>query len=173
MKANTIYISGKGLIMKVKAGFVVMACILLIAGCEQAQVGDMIFAEGIVQHVMQNDQLQWMPCPTDLPSGCEVVVLEGNPQSSDLFTVRFRLSEDFVMSPHSHPKDERVTIINGKLSIAFGVDGTRENAKQFRTGDYYVNAREEIHTVWADTVSIIQITGIGPWEANFAENISQ
>jgi quercetin dioxygenase-like cupin family protein len=108
-----------------------------------------------------------------LPSGCEIAVLEGNPQSPDLFTVRFRLSEEFVMPPHSHPKDERVTVLKGKMSVAFGMDGTRENAKQFVPGDYYVNARGAIHTVWADTLSIIQITGIGPWEAVFVEKSSK
>lgn len=59
------------------------------------------------------------------------------------------------------------------MSVAFGMDGTRENAKQFEPGDYYVNSRGAIHTVWADTLSIIQIAGLGPWEAKFVENPRQ
>ena len=46
-------------------------------------------------------------------------------------------------------------------------DVSKEDATEFGPGDYYVNARNEIHTVWADSSTIIQITGIGPWEANF------
>ncbi|MFQ5631878.1 MAG: hypothetical protein ACE5I1_24160 [bacterium] len=38
------------------------------------------------------------------------------------------------------------------------------------TVQHVVHAEEAIHTVWADTLSIIQITGIGPWEAKFLEN---
>ena len=77
------------------------------------------------------------------------------------------------MPAHSHPKDERVTILQGKAYVAFGEDGTRENAKGFGPGDYYVNAREAIHQVWADSSTILQITGIGPWEAHFVGEESQ
>jgi len=156
--------------MKKISIFSILALMLFIIGCTQSPVGEMKFPEGTVQHVVHAEDIQWKPTPPNLPPGSEIAVLEGNPQSPDLFTVRFRISEGFVMPLHSHPKDERVTVLKGKVSVAFGMDGTRENAKQFGPGDYYVNARGAIHTVWADTASIIQITGIGPWEANFVED---
>jgi quercetin dioxygenase-like cupin family protein len=134
-----------------------------------AQVGEMKFPEGTVQHVVHSKDIQWKPCPPNLPAGCEIAVLEGSPKSNDLFTVRFKLSGEFVMPPHTHPKDERATILQGKAYVAFGKDATREDAKEFGPGDYYVNARNAIHTVWADSSTIIQLTGIGPWEANFIE----
>jgi len=136
---------------------------------KQSRVGELDFPEGTTQHVVLVDDVPWMPCPPTLPTGCEMAVLEGNPQSADLFTVRFRTGAEFVMPPHSHPKEERVTVLQGKMYVAFGVDGTREKAKQFGPGDYYVNARGAVHTVWADEASVIQITGIGPWEAHFVE----
>lgn len=136
---------------------------------KHSRVGEMIFPQGTPQHVVHSDDVPWGPCAPTLPSGCEMAVLEGSPQSADLFTVRFRLSEEFVMPPHSHPKDERVTVLRGKMFVAFGVDATRQNAKQFGPGDYYVNARGAVHTVWSEAHSIIQITGIGPWEAHFIE----
>lgn len=146
-----------------------LALMLFLAGCAQSRVGEMNFPEGTVQHAVLSEDVQWRPCPLNLPSGCEIAVLEGSPQSPDLFTVRFRVSGDFVMPPHSHPKDERVTVLQGKMSVAFGLEGRREDARQFGPGDYYVNARGAVHTVWADETSVIQITGIGPWEANFVE----
>jgi len=149
---------------------------LFLAGCEQPKqtpVGEMKFPDGTVQYVVQAKAIEWQPCPPGLPSGCELAVLEGSPKEPDLFTVRFRVSEGFVMPLHSHPKDERVTILSGKMSVAFGMDGSHETAKQFGPGDYYVNARGAIHTVWADTLSILQITGIGPWEAKFVETSSK
>lgn len=156
--------------MKKNSNFAFWACMLFIAGCAQAPVGEMKFPEGSVQHVVLADDIQWKLCPPNLPSGCEMAVLEGNPQGPDLFTVRFRVSGEFVMPPHSHPKDERVTVLSGKVAVAFGAEATRESAKEFGPGDYYVNARGAIHSVWADSLSIIQITGIGPWEAKFVEN---
>jgi quercetin dioxygenase-like cupin family protein len=144
---------------------------LIILGYTQlsAQVGEMKFPEGTVQHVVLAKDIQWKPCPPNMPEGCEIAVLEGNPKSSDLFTIRFKISGEFIMPPHTHPKDERVTVLQGKAYVAFGKGATREEAKEFGPGDYYVNARNAIHTVWADSSTIIQITGIGPWAANFIE----
>jgi hypothetical protein len=164
---------GKGSSMNKNSTFLILAWMLSNTGCAQSPVGEMKFPEGTVQHVVHAEEVQWRPCPPNLPSGCEIAVLEGSPQSPDLFTVRFRLDGEFFMPPHSHPKDERVTVLKGKMSVAFGKDGTRESAKQFGPGDYYVNARGAIHIVWADELSVIQITGIGPWEAEFVENPSK
>ena len=122
-----------------------------------------------VQHVVSVDEIRWNPCPPNLPSGCEITVLEGSPQAADLFTARFRVDGAFVMPPHAHPKDERVTVLEGNISVAFGVDGTREDTKQFGPGDYYANARDAIHSVSADSFAIVQITGIGPCVAKFVD----
>jgi hypothetical protein len=55
------------------------------------------------------------------------------------------------------------------MAVGFGVEATRADAREFGLGDYYVNARGAVHTVWADKSSEIQITGIGPWEVNFVD----
>lgn len=141
----------------------------LTFGCATPQVGEADFPDGTVQHVVRVQDVKWSPCPPNLPSGCEIAVLEGSPQEPDLFTVRFRVTEAFVMAPHTHPKDERVTVLSGRVAVAFGVDAGRESAQRFGPGDYYVNAREAVHSVWVDEQSVIQITGIGPWEARFVE----
>ena len=142
---------------------------LLISGCAQPRVGEFEFAEGVVQHAVPSADMPWKPCPANLPSGCEIAVLEGDPRGPGLFTVRFRLTDDFVMPPHTHPEDERVTILKGQMAVAFGPDGLREDAREFGPGDYYVNARGAVHTVWASRSSEIQITGFGPWEAHFID----
>ena len=53
--------------------------------------------------------------------------------------------------------------------MAFGKDTTRADAKEFGPGDYYINKRNEVHKVWLDKGMILQITGIGPWEAHFVD----
>ena len=157
--------------MKLQLSLSILFMMFVMAtGCTQAPaIGDMEFPEGKVQHVVHAGDIQWMPCPPNLPEGCQIAILEGSPKSNNLFTVRFKLSGEFVMPAHTHPKDERVTILNGKAYVAFGKEATREKAKEFGPGDYYVNARNAIHTVWADSSTIIQITGIGPWEVDFIE----
>lgn len=142
-------------------------------GCAPANYGNMDFPEGVQQHVVRGGDLQYRPCPPELPSGCEIAILEGHPKATGtLFTVRFRLERGLYMRPHLHPSDERVTVLDGKVSVAFGYTATHEDAKQFGPGDYYVNERASIHQVWIDEPSILQITGIGPWEARFVGTAS-
>jgi quercetin dioxygenase-like cupin family protein len=146
-----------------------LTLMLCMSACDQPQIGEFNFPEGTLQHAVISDEIEWKPCPPNLPPDCEIAVLEGNPQAPGLFTLRFRVNSDFFMPPHTHPKDERVTVISGQMSVAFGADASHEDAKQFRSGDYYVNARGAVHLVWADESTEIQITGFGPWEAHFVE----
>lgn len=139
--------------------------VLLVGTGLAEEIGVMQFPEGEVQHVVRAGSTAWQPCPPTLPSGCEIAVLDGDPRSPDLFTVRFRVDDNFVMPPHWHPKDERVTVISGKAGVAFGAESTHEDATWFGPGDYYVNARHAVHSVWIEGPTVLQITGIGPWKA--------
>ena len=143
---------------------------LAATGCAQKEIGEASFPPGQVQIAFAAEEIRWTPCPPGLPSGCEMAVLEGSPREPDLFTVRFRVEDSFVMPAHTHPKDERVTVLSGTMAVAFGRDARREQATRFGPGDYYVNARDAVHVVWVDEPALIQITGIGPWEAHFVED---
>ncbi|MDF1561934.1 MAG: cupin domain-containing protein [Deltaproteobacteria bacterium] len=149
------------------AVLVLASSLSLLAGCAAPQIGVMHFAEGQVQHAIHAGDIAWKPCPPGLPEGCGMAVLEGDPRGEGLFTARFRGdgSNTAVVPAHWHPKDERVTILEGKAYVAFGEGATREDATEFGPGDYYVNKRHAIHTVWIDGDCVLQITGLGPWKA--------
>jgi hypothetical protein len=73
------------------------------------------------------------------------------------------------MKPHTHPRNERVTILEGKIGVGFGTAIDKEAGTVFTTGDYYVNRQGETHYVWSDGAAVLQITGIGPWKADFLD----
>jgi len=98
-----------------------------------------------------------------------MVVLEGDPKREMLFTVRFRVHDSFEMKPHWHPRNERVTILEGKVGVGFGDEVDRENVSWFGPGDYYVNAEQAHHFVLVDGPAVLQITGVGPWKVNFLD----
>jgi hypothetical protein len=137
--------------------------------CPEVGVKEAAFAEGKQQSASRAGEIAWRPCPPTLPAGCEIAVLEGNPKQEMLFTVRFRTGSQFEMKPHWHPRNERVTILEGKVGVGFGDEIDRENVTWFGPGDYYVNARGSHHFVLADGPAVLQVTGIGPWQANFLE----
>jgi hypothetical protein len=59
------------------------------------------------------------------------------------------------------------------VAVAFGADADRRDATEFGPGDYYVNARHAVHSVWIEGPSVLQITGIGPWKVVPASDANQ
>ena len=155
--------------MKRLTGMIMIGLSVSITACQQREIGVEAFAEGQVQKVTRANDIKWRPCPPTLPKNCEIAILAGHPKKPDMFTVRFHSPGDFFMPAHTHPKDERVTILKGKVAVAFGKDATRADAMEFGPGDYYINKRGEVHKVWLEKGMVLQITGIGPWKAHFVD----
>lgn len=146
-----------------------------VAGCspevaKMPEIGRMEFASGSIQHVVRGDQIDWNPCPGNMPPGCEAAVLEGDLQAEDFFVVRLRVDRDFYLPPHSHPKEERLTVLSGAVAVDFGDNAERGEAVEFAAGDYYVTARDKVHSVWIAAGTLVQLAGIGPWKVKLVND---
>ena len=116
---------------------------------------------------LRPDALKWGPASESLPTGTHIAVLEGNPRGPGLFTIRLSVPAGARVRPHWHPKDERVTVLEGLVVVGFG-DSIEESAlAKFGPGSFYVNPANSHHYVIFQEDSVIQITGVGPWEIHF------
>jgi len=107
--------------------------------------------------------LAWKAAPAPLPAGMETAVLEGDPRSGEIFTLRLRAPAGAQLAPHTHPMPERVTVLEGAIGVGFGRDFDTTDLRVFRAGDYYVNPPGEPHFVRFIEASVVQVTGRGPW----------
>jgi hypothetical protein len=137
--------------------------------CPSVGAVEASFPAGETQMASHAEAIAWVQCPPNLPAGCEMAVLEGDPKQEMFFTVRFRTGREFEMKPHWHPRNERVTILEGKVGVGFGDEIVRDDVTWFGPGDYYVNAKDAHHYVLTDGPAVLQITGIGPWKVHFLE----
>ena len=109
----------------------------------------------------------WLSGPPGLPAGTRVMRLEGDPSSEGMFTLRLQVPAGTRLQPHSHPRDERVTVLSGEVLVGFG-DTFDENAMtRFTAGSFYVNPADSHHFIWFKSESVIQITGNGPWQLHY------
>lgn len=112
-----------------------------------------------------NNSIQWKAAPPTLPKGTQIAVLEGNPKTEGLFTIRLKAPVGMKLPVHQHPGPERVTIISGEIYVGFGDNYDEGISTKFTTGDYYVNPPNHDHYVFTkDKEAIVQITGMGPWK---------
>ena len=116
--------------------------------------------EGAIQ--VDGSAVVWTPA-TNLPEGTLWSVLEGDPTKTGLFTIRLKLPPLFHLGPHTHPVNERVTILEGDVAVGFGTRDDPRAARRFGPGDFYVNPPTIPHAVWSRGGAVIQITGEGPW----------
>ena len=144
----------------------VLCCILALgAPSSDAQDLEAALPDGVDQVVHRNGGIEWGPCPPGplAKEGCRMAVLEGNPKAEQMFTFRIRTSEPFVLPPHTHPRNERVTVIEGAIHVGFGDIVDKAASTRFEAGDFYVNRAGAHHFVWSDEPVTVQLTGIGPW----------
>ena len=67
------------------------------------------------------DTLKWGPAPAIFPPGAQMAVLQGDPSAAgQIFTVRLRMPDGYIIPAHSHPTDEYVTVISGTFLVGLG-----------------------------------------------------
>lgn len=110
------------------------------------------------------ESISWGDAPPSLPAGAKVFILEGNPQQEGIFTMRVKFPPYYKLPAHTHPKDERVTVLEGAVYVGFGNAMDTANAQKFTVGSYYLNPVNEAHYVFTGEEGVIfQVTGLGPW----------
>jgi hypothetical protein len=108
--------------------------------------------------------MQWRDGPASLPRGTRMMVLEGAPQSAGIYTLRLKVPKGTHLPPHWHPEDERVTVLSGRVGVGFGDTFDRKALQWFGAGSFYVNPARSHHYVYFADESVVQLTGVGPWQ---------
>jgi quercetin dioxygenase-like cupin family protein len=111
----------------------------------------------------------WKDAPPSMPAGTKMAVLEGNPQQAGMFTIRLKVPAGAKIAPHTHPRDERVTVLSGKVRVGFGKTLDAESGKTFEAGSFYVNPPAEPHYLHILEESVLQLTCEGPWKLEYVE----
>jgi quercetin dioxygenase-like cupin family protein len=109
----------------------------------------------------------WRPGPPTLPAGTQIVVLEGDPSKEGMFTIRLKVPAGTAIAPHTHPREERVTVMSGSLQLGFGSVADRTRTNRLGAGSFYVNPPTEAHFLFFPEEAVLQLTGMGPWKLEY------
>lgn len=136
---------------------IVLASALLIAGGTGASAQ------------MNASELKWGPAPAAFPAGAQMAVLAGDPTKEGPFAIRFRMPAGFKVPPHSHPKDELVTVISGELSLGMGDKLDETKGKKLVAGGFAQAPAGMNHYVWTKSGAVVQVNAVGPFGMSYAE----
>lgn len=121
------------------------------------------------QGLVTPSDLKWQDGPASLPKGPRMAVLEGDPSKAGPFVLRIKLPDGFKMMPHTHPKDERVTVLSGTLHLGDGGKFDKAACKALPAGSYGRTAAGMKHFGWAEGETILQLHGEGPWAIDYVD----
>jgi quercetin dioxygenase-like cupin family protein len=112
--------------------------------------------------IIQPEALAWGPAE-GLPPGAKVAVLYGDPSKAGPFALRFDFPAGYEVATHSHPTDEFITVISGKMRMAFGEKAEASAAQPLGPAAFMSLPAGAWHHLWVDTESIVELHSTGPF----------
>jgi len=97
--------------------------------------------------------------------GVMTSVIAGCPEDEDSpFVVLYRTSVPLEMGTHSHPREERLTVLDGSLELGFGESSADSEMQSLGPGSYAVIPGGVPHRLRYAAGSLVQIHGRGRFE---------
>jgi len=112
------------------------------------------------------DKITWQPAKR-LPEGAQLALLEGDASKPGPYTMRLKMPDGYKVPPHWHPATERVTILQGDVSVGMGSTWDDSKMNTLPAGTFAVIAAHQPHYAMAKGDTIIQLHGMGPWSIHY------
>ena len=112
--------------------------------------------------IVQPSELQWSDSPA-LPAGVKVSILYGDIKKAEPIGFRVKLPAGGTIAPHTHPVDERVTVISGAFAMGEGEKFDKAALKDMPVGSVAIFPRGCRMFGFAREETIIQVNTEGPW----------
>jgi len=120
------------------------------------------------EHVMYSSaDLKWGDAPPSLPAGAKAAVLFGDPGKAGPFTIRLQIPAGYKIPAHTHPTDERVTVISGTSQFGMGPKFDEAAAHDLAAGGFVVMPAGMQHFAGSKAGCVVQIESTGPFEINY------
>jgi quercetin dioxygenase-like cupin family protein len=122
------------------------------------------------QHIMvAPEDLVWTAGPASLPSGAEVVLIEGNPAEAGPLTLRLKFPAGYEIPAHSHPAIEHITVLSGVFHAGMGDTLDTANGTAMPAGGFVVMPIGHNHFAWTEEETVVQLHSVGPWGITYVD----
>lgn len=112
--------------------------------------------------IMVPSDMQWTDSPA-LPEGVKISVLYGDLKQAEPFGFRLKIPAGGVIAPHTHPVNERVTVVSGDFAMGMGEKFSKEALTDMPVGSIAIFPKGHPMFALAKEETIIQVNGEGPW----------
>ena len=111
--------------------------------------------------------VEWGPAPAVLPPGAQIAVLQGDPGSTEEFTIRLKFPNGYKIPPHTHPTTENITVLSGTFLAGMGTQFDESALEGFGKDGFLSVPADHAHYAMARGETVIQLHAIGPFAINY------
>jgi quercetin dioxygenase-like cupin family protein len=98
-----------------------------------------------------------------------MAVVSGNPGKKGMFTIQLKMPSDYAVPPHSHPTNEVVKVLSGKLHYGMSDKLNMSEAKTLTVGHSVTMKATMNHWVHAPAPARVQVSGRGPFQITYVD----
>ena len=114
--------------------------------------------------IVHYGDLKWTP----IIKGCDLAVVEGNPDAEGQpFVIRIRCADGAKVPAHWHPTDESVTVLKGTFLVGMGESFDEAKLQTMNVGNFVTVPKEMRHFAMNKGETIVQAHGMGPFKVNW------
>ena len=124
-------------------------------------------AEPQASTLVHAKDLVFGPAPPSLPAGARIAVLQGDPGRDGPFVIRLMLPKGYRIPPHSHSRDEQLTVLSGTMYLGMGDVFDPGTARGLAAGGFHALRAGTRHYAFAKQPTIVQVSGNGPFDITY------
>ena len=129
----------------------------------------LLLAGSAVQAKPGHSAIKWGDAPPSLPAGAQMAVVRGDPGKKGKFTVELKMPADYAVPAHSHPTDEVLKVVSGKLHYGMSEKLDLADAKTLAAGHSVTMKAKMNHWVHASAPATVQVSGMGPFQITYVD----
>lgn len=108
--------------------------------------------------------IKWGDAPPVMPKGAKIAVLSGDPSKAGPTTMRLMVPANYKIAPHTHTKDENLTILSGALYLGMGDKVEPAKAHALPAGGFHHLPGNTVHYAFTKAPTVVQINLDGPFD---------
>lgn len=118
--------------------------------------------------ILRPEAIQWGPSPR-LPKGAQVAVIHGDPRREGHYIILAKLPDGYAVPAHWHSQTENVTVISGTFNVGMGDRLDKGKGEPLGAGGFFSSGAKMHHYAWTTGETIIQVTGMGPFDVIYVD----
>lgn len=111
--------------------------------------------------------MKWGDAPPIFPKGAKLSVLTGDPFKEGYYALRMKMPAGYKVMPHTHSKDENVTVISGDFAGGMGEKFDEKKSKSFGAGSFVQMPAGMAHFGFTKGGTELEVSGNGPFTMTY------